>query len=503
MNILGLSKDELELAKKEIHQRIQSLEENSKNKFLEIEKSIQHKATDSETEAKSAATNAIAHETQIRELAERIGSSLEEIDRCKTIATTESTNIKKQHEEIKEKNIELLKIIQNLQTQHETTSTSISTLETKINSTNTNIANLEKQLAKQELLSAQIDSISELSTKASSLYSDLTAIQDNALKRRATIEQIFLDINGREFKAEDGSVQREPGLRDSLEKTYEELSIKIEQLDSATAEEIKKITENHETSLATLIENFEKLINDSKSRVDTVDNELKALLPGSLAAGLSAAYEAKTTNEVEAQKEYATNFRNSIYAMIAISLIPFSVDAYLLIEKGMDIISVINNTPKLILSIFPLYLPILWFAYSSNKKLNLSKRLIEEYTHKAVLGKTFSGLSNQIENLPHEASVKEELRTRLLFNLLQVSAENPGKLITDYNKTDHPFMEALEKSAKLSETVESLAKLPGFSALAEKLAAKSQKIINEQTQKVQQGLEIQDELTKQNPTQNK
>ncbi|QNH05653.1 hypothetical protein HNQ27_23785 [Pseudomonas sp. B11D7D] len=90
--------------------------------------------------------------------------------------------------------------------------------------------------------------------------------------------------------------------------------------------------------------------------------------------------------------------------------------------------------------------------------------------------------------------MKEDLRNRLLFNLLQVSSENPGKLITDYNKSDHPFMEALENSAKLSASIDILSKLPGFSAMAEKLSRKTRDIADTQNQKVVEGLATQDVL---------
>ena len=104
-------------------------------------------------------------------------------------------------------------------------------------------------------------------------------------------------------------------------------------------------------------------------------------------------------------------------------------------------------------AILPLYLPLLWFAYVANKNLNLSKRLIEEYTHKEVLSKTFEGLSNQISEIENE-DISSELKIKLIHNILEVSSENPGKLITDYNKADHPLFDALEKSVQLANAVE-------------------------------------------------
>lgn len=129
-------------------------------------------------------------------------------------------------------------------------------------------------------------------------------------------------------------------------------------------------------------------------------------------------------------------------------------------------------------------------AISLNKKINLSKRLIEEYTHKEVLGKTFSGISNQIETLNAKGSIKEELRTQLLFNLLQVSAENPGKLITDYDKSDHPLVSVMESSQKLSNSMESLARIPGFSAITKRLAERAEKKLDETGRGVAKGIEL-------------
>lgn len=107
-----------------------------------------------------------------------------------------------------------------------------------------------------------------------------------------------------------------------------------------------------------------------------------------------------------------------------------------------------------------------------------------------MLGKTFSGLSNQIDALPKEHEVTQELRLRLLYNVLQVSAENPGKLITDYSKADHPVMEALENSSRLSGSIEAIQKIPGFSRLAEFLSARQAGMAAAEANKVADGLEV-------------
>ncbi len=148
----------------------------------------------------------------------------------------------------------------------------------------------------------------------------------------------------------------------------------------------------------------------------------------------------------------------------------------------------ILQMPRLVLSIIPLYVPVLWVAVSSNRKMNLSKRLIEEYTHKEVLSKTFEGLATQIQNL-NDSDISAELKTRLLYNILEVSSENPGKLISDYNKSDHPLMDALDKSMKLTNAIDYLAKIPGMSKLVEVLDNKSKEIVEKAADKAATGIE--------------
>ncbi|TXK45712.1 hypothetical protein FVR03_12245 [Pontibacter qinzhouensis] len=101
------------------------------------------------------------------------------------------------------------------------------------------------------------------------------------------------------------------------------------------------------------------------------------------------------------------------------------------IRTGTPFREVIDILPNIAAAVIPLYIPMLWFTFAANKKLNLSKRLIEEYTHKEVISKTFEGLSTQIESL-EDSNISKDLKLKLLFNLLEISTENPGKLISDY-----------------------------------------------------------------------
>lgn len=346
-------------------------------------------------------------------------------------------------------------------------------------------------LAQSEVIPEKLEALSKQLTDVNAQSENIKSLLSHSLKRKGDIDEIYKSIFGHEISDENGGSERVDGLYDELKNSFDGFSKRIDGLDTAVNQAIESVESEYNEAREGQKKVFEQIITESKARFGEVSNELKSLMPGALAAGLSAAYEEKKDEEAQFLSSHEKSFRHAVAGLVAISFIPFAVDVYQL-SVGSALADVLKDTPRLVISILPLYFPVLWLAYSSNKRLNLSKRLIEEYTHKSVLGKTFSGLSNQIDSLPHEGAVKDELRTRLLFNVLQVSSENPGKLITDYNKTDHPLMDVLEKSAKLSESVDALSKIPGLSALTKRLESKREALLRDQAVKIENGLSIGD-----------
>jgi len=307
----------------------------------------------------------------------------------------------------------------------------------------------------------------------------------NIINKKKEIDDIYSSINGYDLPDENSpnEIQHIEGLKDILEKSYQSIDLKIKSLNDIIDNEVNEIKDSYNTLLST-----------AKNQYESLDKELNGLLPGAMAKGLSDAFETKRSSEQENLNTLETHFKYAILALIATALIPILADCYLLYYKDKDLLDVIKETPNILLATLPIYLPLLWFAHSTNKKSNLSKRLIEEYTHKSVLGKTFSGLSNQIDNLPNQNNIREELRIKLLFNLLQVSAENPGKLITDYNKSDHPILDVIQKSGQLSESLENLSNIPGISLISKKISEKFDRDLEEASLKVRKGIDFSESL---------
>lgn len=328
--------------------------------------------------------------------------------------------------------------------------------------------NLENKL---DELTDYYDNSTDLSNKINALYKSIQ-------ERKNEIDQLYYEIYGYEEPIDDNEEETNyiSGLRDKLKESYNKIQKDIKLLEENIANINDETSEKYEDFLNTRDEQYKNLVKD-----------IEELLPRALTAGLSHAYARKRITEKTESKKLEKQFENAIKGLIVFAFIPFGVSIYLL-ATGQELVSVIKDMPSMVFSILPLYIPIVWFAYSSSKKLNLSKRLIEEYTHKEVLSKTFEGLSTQIENI-EDHEISSELKIKLLYNILSVSSENPGKLISDYNKADHPLIDALDKSAKLSDAVESISKIPGLSKLTKILDEKAKKINKQQEDKINEALD--------------
>lgn len=91
--------------------------------------------------------------------------------------------------------------------------------------------------------------------------------------------------------------------------------------------------------------------------------------------------------------------------------------------------------------------PLIWLAIVQNKKMNLSKKLAEEYWHKEIIAKTFTGLADQIDKTT-EGNTAKELRIKLLDLTLNVFAKNPADCIGNHNESDNPMRNILKMSQK-------------------------------------------------------
>lgn len=323
--------------------------------------------------------------------------------------------------------------------------------------------------AELEVVTGNLQKITENVNKSNVSVSSIN-------KRKQEIDELVTEIFGYTDEDEDGNQTKVEGIKEQLEDSYTELK---EKLDGAF-DTIKNLSEQSHKSYS----DFE---NKHKEKYDSIQNEIESLLPAAMTAGLSSAFSTKKKEEESSAESLQRKFRDGIYFLIGVSLLPFIVSSYFL-YTNIPLNEVINRLPRLVLAIIPMYIPVLWFTYSANKKLNLSKRLIEEYSHKEVLSKTYEGLSKQIGGLSNDEQALE-LKYRLLSNFLQVSSENPGKLISNYEASDHPVMEALEQSYKFQVALDKLDGVPGLGKIAAIVESKAKRKIERKEETITRALD--------------
>ena len=149
---------------------------------------------------------------------------------------------------------------------------------------------------------------------------------------------------------------------------------------------------------------------------------------------------------------------------MALALLPIGINLYMWLGKGFSGMEVIQQLPRVMLCVLPIYLPLFWLAIFANKRVNLSKRLIEEYKHKETVSKTYEGLAQQISKI-EDGKVSNELQARLLYNTVMLSEKNPGELIKNFNRPDNPLFDALNQSSRLAEAMEKLSRVPGINKI--------------------------------------
>jgi len=398
------------------------------DRVLELEKKIDEKPSDVEKEAKQSSRKAAEYRNKTEERLNQAKVLLDKISSLESEIETKYESVNSKHIEILETSSEIITDGQNLK----------DTL-TTINEVLENHPNLKSEVLQ---LDNQIESIEENSSKASTTYKGI-------LSKKTEIDTLYREIMGYEDEDEDGKSVRIEGLQTKLEKTYNDLDIKSESL-KENLENLKiSSEENYEDFIKINQEDLNTIKDNSKKEYDEINKKIESLLPNALTAGLSSAFIAKKAEEEKLHLEYKGSFKSGILFLTIAAVLPIAISVFFL-SQGSTLTEIIERSPKVILSFLPLYIPLIWITISANKKVNLSKRLIEEYSHKQVMSMTIEGLSKQIENIEN-SELSEELRVNLIRNFLEVTSENPGKLISNYQKSDNPFLNLLDRDRKEKE----------------------------------------------------
>ncbi len=411
-------------------------------------------------------------DTEITNIHNNLASKLTEIDTKTKVIDTYINDLKTNYEQIQEQSDEISDI-------HNEVTTSIEEYRQGKTTIDTGIKDCTALLTQAKSINEKMQ---EQNTNSSSYESKIISLYKKTLETFIEIQKLHNEIFGYDEEDDDEETTKHiNGLKEELDATYTKLNTAFSDLENEF-NNLKKVK-------------FEEIDSDYSIK-EKKYNELKAkiesLLPGAMSAGLSSSYHEKKEDEIKEKEKSEKIFYIALSVLTTISLIPFGLGIFLLCSGKFDLQTLILDTPRIVCATLPLYAPALWLAYSSNRKSNLSKRLIEEYTHKETLSKTFEGLSKQIEGLDDD-EISNELKVKLLYNIVSMNSENPGALIKGYNKSDHPFMDIIDKSTNLTNALEKLSHLPGIRSIASSIL---DKISVHQEEKISTGLKANSELSK-------
>ncbi len=319
--------------------------------------------------------------------------------------------------------------------------------------------------------------ITEVKEEADSVSTKIGTAHSQAIKRSKEIVSLHEKVFGYSTEDEEtGKSIKIEGLEAELKEAYSDVKNNVE----AFGEEVTAFKDQQVALFKTFSQDKEEEFSELKTRIE-------GLLPDAMTAGLSHAYELKRKSEEEERIRAGKAYFWTIMLLLVISLLPVVVSLYSFFHDDEKVNDIIRNIPRIMLATLPLYAPAFWFAISASKRIKLARRLTEEYAHKEVLSKTFEGLSTQISKLP-ESEISKELRVRLLYNIVTVSSENPGRLISDYNSSDNPLMEVLDKSLSLTKSLEKIAGIPGVNRILKKVERKREGEIEKMEQSVQENI---------------
>lgn len=472
-----ISKEYLDEERKKLWTEVRTIQKA----FTEFKNDVEKRTPEYEKDARQASRKTSEYRNRAKESKELTESIASEVDNLKAKVELVTGTLLEQGQEI------------------ESTHTRASEAIEKLDELENGLAYIDDLVSKTDNYSALIDQIHEIHSTGEEVSNKISLLYSSVSKKKKEVDAKYLELFGYEEEDEEtGESTEVPGLVHDLENSYAELTSQIND-SKQDIQELCEATEQQQNEMvAEFGEEKEKLFSNAseenhKRQLDfelehrALTQKIRDLLPDALTAGLSHGFSEKRADELVSVEKLNKSFNWSILGLVLVSLIPFAINVYL-VNTGKSIDDVIIDMPRMLAGIVPLYIPLLWLAYSSNKKANLSKRLVEEYTHKEVLSKTFEGLSSQIESIEDEG-ISTDLRIKLLYNLLDVSAENPGKLISNYNTSDHPLMDALETSAKLSKLIDKVGDTPGLSKVLKLAQARTSSNVSKQSQGVEDALE--------------
>ena len=305
-------------------------------RISELDDAIKKKTSDYEKEAKQASK-------KTSEFRNKSEASLEQIKEYEDTAKAKYEEVAALFAKLKQAENALKKKVEYIDLQHKTISENEETF-------TSNVQSLEEIFENFEYSRTQVNNLTELVAKINQLVK-------TANDKRNEINELYIEIMGSETEDENGEIDVIPGLKDELEDSYNEIEKNVNSLQ-------KQLNDTISTYQTT----FEQKISEFEYTFHKVNNKIEGLLPNALTVGLCSAYSKKRETEEKEENKQTKHFSWAIIGLIVVSLFPFGVATNKLLNN-VELHEVLMQLPRMVLAILPLYIPVLWFAYSASKNV--------------------------------------------------------------------------------------------------------------------------------------
>ena len=475
---MGKNNDYLEEERKKLWEAVENLRSQAKDvekQLITLKEEVKNKTSDYESNAKNCARQAQSNSTRTSTLLHEVKEKKAEID-----------SYYDEVQQIKNTLPEINKLYETIKNNHDESEVSKNSLQKNLeeiqqvqNQIYENIDTAKEYLDQTGELHEQIN---EINISIKDTQNKITSAHNLAVNKNLEIKNAYDEIFGYTTEDKESGVdKRVPGTKEELEEAYDDLNIKIIEF-SNQLDEYKKNSENK----------YDDFLSRRNLETEELKNRIRSLLPEAMTAGLSHAYEKKRITEESELEKSRERFRMAILWLSISAIIPIVVSATFMF-MGKTFQETIFDAPRVVSMILPIYMPLFWLAISANRSVKLSKRLIEEYSHKESLSKTFEGLSKQISALDDD-EVSKDLRTRLLYNIITASSENPGSLISDFHVSDNPILSVLDRSIKFSNSLDKLSSIPGIEFILQKVVKKQESTKSSIEKSVEKSFAVNDIL---------
>jgi hypothetical protein len=187
---------------------------------------------------------------------------------------------------------------------------------------------------------------------------------------------------------------------------------------------------------------LEEIESGHKAKYESLQNEIKSLLPDATSAGLATAYVAESVKFDDAIKVWNGVFIFSIIIMCVM----YSLLSYYSVSQEKTSLNIMVS----FIIRLPYLLPFIWLGFYAGKRRNESARLKHEYIHKATLAKSYSSYKTQIDELQDD---NNDLLKQLLESSIETIGYNPSQTLDKNHNDKTPITELIrltvEKTTEL------------------------------------------------------